>query len=110
MATVVKFKQDRSARLAAGIAFWAFFAVFPLLLVLAVLAFLEKIPRVGDHLGLLEFATWIYIAWYLYRGMRNVYQQRRALTVAKYFAVGFFYVCAASTVLILTAVFSAMTA
>ena len=34
MATVVKFKQDRSARLAAGIAFWAFFAVFPLLLVL----------------------------------------------------------------------------
>ena len=34
MATVVKFGQDRSARLAAGIAFWAFFAVFPLLLVL----------------------------------------------------------------------------
>jgi Predicted membrane protein len=27
-------QQDRSARLAAGIAFWAFFAVFPLLLVL----------------------------------------------------------------------------
>ena len=27
-------RQDRSARLAAGIAFWAFFAVFPLLLVL----------------------------------------------------------------------------
>lgn len=34
VATVVKFKQDRSARLAAGIAFWAFFAVFPLFLVL----------------------------------------------------------------------------
>ncbi len=34
MATVVKFSRDRSARLAAGIAFWAFFAVFPLLLVL----------------------------------------------------------------------------
>ena len=34
VATVVKFGQDRSARLAAGIAFWAFFAVFPLLLVL----------------------------------------------------------------------------
>ena len=79
-------------------------------LVLAVLAFLEKIPRVGDHLGLLEFATWIYIAWYLYRGMRNVYQQRRAITLAKYFAVGFFYLGAASTVLVLTALFSAMTA
>jgi hypothetical protein len=79
-------------------------------LVLAVLAFLEKIPKVGDHLGLLEFAMWIYIAWYLYRGMRNVYQQRRAITVAKYFAVGFFYFCAALTVLLLTAIFSAMMA
>jgi len=79
-------------------------------LVLAVLAFLEKIPKVGDHLGLLEFALWIYIAWYLYRGMRNVYQQRRAITVAKYFAVGFFYFCAALTVLLLTAIFSALTA
>jgi membrane protein len=34
VATVVKFGRDRSARLTAGIAFWAFFAVFPLLLVL----------------------------------------------------------------------------
>jgi hypothetical protein len=42
--------------------------------------------------------------------MRNVYQQRRAITVAKYFAVGFFYLCAALTVLLLTAIFSAMMA
>jgi hypothetical protein len=77
-------------------------------LVLAILAFLEKIPRVGEHLGLLEFAIWIYIAWYLYRGMRNVYQQRRGITVAKYFVVGFAYFCAALTVLLLTAIFSAM--
>ena len=34
VATVGKFRQDRSARLAAGMAFWAFFAVLPLLLVL----------------------------------------------------------------------------
>ena len=60
--------------------------------------------------AMLEFAMWIYIAWYLYRGMRNVYQQRRAITVAKYFAVGFFYLGAASTVLVLTALFSAMIA
>jgi hypothetical protein len=79
-------------------------------LVLAILALLEKIPRVGDHLGLLEFAMWIYIAWYLYRGMRNVYQQRRGITVAKYFVVGFAYFCAALTVLLLTAIFSAMMA
>ena len=63
----------------------------------------------GDHLGQLEFAVWIYIVWYLYRGMRNVYQQRRGITVAKYFAIGFFYFCAALTVLLLTALFSAMT-
>jgi hypothetical protein len=78
-------------------------------LVLAILAFLEMIPVVGDHVGLLEFAIWIYIAWYLYRGMRNVYQQRRSITVAKYIAVGFFYLCAALTVLLLTAIFSALT-
>jgi hypothetical protein len=78
-------------------------------LVLAILAFLEKIPVIGDRLGLLEFAIWLYIAWYLYRGMRNVYQQRRGITVAKYFVVGFSYFCAALTVLLLTAIFSALT-
>jgi len=78
-------------------------------LVLGVLALLEWIPVVGDHLGLLEFALWVYICWYLYRGMRNVYHQGRALTLAKYFTVGLFYFCAALTVLILTAVFSAFT-
>ena len=78
-------------------------------LVLTVLALLELIPVVGDHLGLLEFAVWIYICWYLFRGMRNVYQQGRALTLGKYLAVGFFYFCAAVTVLLLTAVFSAFT-
>jgi hypothetical protein len=78
-------------------------------LALAIMALLNRIRVVGDHLGLLEFAVWVYIVWYLYRGMRNVYQQRRGITVAKYFAVGFFYFCAAVTVLVLTALFSAMT-
>jgi hypothetical protein len=53
--------------------------------------------------------VWIYIVWYLYRGMRNFYQQRRAITVAKYLSVGLFYFCAALTVLILTALFSVVT-
>jgi hypothetical protein len=78
-------------------------------LVLAILAGLEQIRFLRDNLGPLEFAVWIYIVWYLYRGMRNVYQQHRAITVAKYLAVGFFYFCAAVTVLLLTALFSAMT-
>jgi hypothetical protein len=77
-------------------------------LALAVMALLRMIPVVGEHLGLLDFAVWIYIVWYLYRGMRNVYQQRRAITVAKYFVVGLAYFCAAVTVLVFTALFSAM--
>ena len=77
-------------------------------LVLGVLALLEMIPKVGEHLGLLEFAIWVYIVWYLYRGMRNVYRQGRGITIAKYFVVGFAYFCAALTVLLLTAVFSAL--
>ncbi len=78
-------------------------------LALAVMALLNRIDVLRDRLGLLEFAVWVYIVWYLYRGMRNVYQQRRGLTSAKYFAVGFFYFCAALTVLLLTALFSALT-
>jgi hypothetical protein len=78
-------------------------------LALTVMALLNLIPVVGDHLGLLEFAVWLYIVWYLYRGMRNVYQQGRALTITKYVAVGFFYFCAALTVLLLTALFSVLT-
>jgi len=78
-------------------------------LTLAIMAALELIPYVGDDLGPLEVAVWIYIFWYLYRAMRNVYQQRRGITVAKYLAVGLFYFCAALTVLILTALYSAMT-
>jgi hypothetical protein len=78
-------------------------------LVLTILALRNTIPVESDFLDLLEFAVWIYIVWYLYRGMRNVYQQGRAITVAKYFAVGLFYFCAALTVLIFTALFSAMT-
>jgi hypothetical protein len=41
--------------------------------------------------------------------MRNVYGQGRALTLAKYFAIGFSYVVAGVIVLLLTAFYSAMT-
>jgi len=78
-------------------------------LVLALLTLLEMIPVVGGHLGLLGFATWLYMIWYLFRAMRVVYGQGRGRTLAKYFAIGFAYICAAFTVLLLTALFSAMT-
>jgi hypothetical protein len=79
-------------------------------LVLTLIALLELIPVVGTRLGLLEFAAWLYMIWYMYRGMRNTYGQGRAITLAKYFTLGFAYICAAFTVLLLTAIFSAMTA
>jgi len=78
-------------------------------LVLSVLALLGMIRGVGQHLGLVSFASWVYMIWYMYRGMRNVYGQGRALTLVKYFTLGFAYICAAFTVLLLTALYSAMT-
>ena len=35
----------------------------------------------------LKFAIFVYFVWYMYRSMRVVYQQRRALTVSKLDAV-----------------------
>jgi hypothetical protein len=78
-------------------------------LALAILGLLKLIPKVGQHLGTLEFAIWVYMIWYIYRGMRNVYRQGRGLTLVKYFAIGYAYILAGVTVLVLTALFSAMT-
>ena len=77
-------------------------------LALAVLTLLKMIPVVGDHVGLLEAFVWLYLLWYLYRAMRNVYDQSRGLTLLKYFAIGFAYICAGVTVLLLTTIYSAM--
>lgn len=78
-------------------------------LVWAMVALLEMIPVVGQHLGLVKFAAWLYMVWYLFRAMRVVYAQGRGLTVAKYLTIGFAYVIAAFVVLLLTALYSAMT-
>ena len=56
------------------------------------LALLEMIPVVGDHLGLLEFAAWIYMLWYLFRGMRNVLRPGPRLTFREILAIGFSYI------------------
>jgi len=78
-------------------------------LALALLNLLDRIPVVGTHLGLLNFLVWLYMFWYLFRAMRNVYQQSRGLTLAKYFAIGFSYILAGVTVLLLTTVYTALT-
>jgi len=83
-------------------------------LVLAILALLELIllkwlPAVGDQLGLLKFAAWIYMLWYLFRGMRNYYGQGWWLTFLKYLQIGLSYISAAVTVLVLLAMYTAFT-
>jgi len=78
-------------------------------LVLTLLTLLELIPVVGNHLGIVKFAAWLYMIWYLFRGMRNYYGQGRALTFMKYLQVGLSYLTAALTVLVLLALFSAVT-
>jgi hypothetical protein len=78
-------------------------------LVLTVLALLTMIPVVGGHLGLLKFAAWLYMFWYMFRAMRNVYGQRRFITLMKYFTIGLAYVIAGATVLLLTTLYTAMT-
>ena len=68
-----------------------------------------KIPVVGEHLGLLATAIWIYVIWYIFRAMRVYYEQSRWLTFGKYLFIGFAYICAAAIVLAGTALFSAVT-
>ena len=79
-------------------------------LVMAILALPRKIPVVGEHLGLLELAIWIYIVWYIFRAMRDVLRAAPRHDLGKYLAIGFAYFCAAVIVLLLTAIFSAMMA
>ena len=78
-------------------------------LVIAIMGVLTRIPVIGEHLGLLEFAVSLYVVWYIFRAMRFYYGQGRSLTLVKYFAVGFGYLCAAFTVFLLTAIFTALT-
>ncbi len=78
-------------------------------LALAITGLLTRIPVVGGYLGLLEFAVWIYMIWYIFRAMRVYYTQSRALTFAKYVVLGVAYLSTSITVLLLTVVYSALT-
>jgi len=78
-------------------------------LALTILYSIKHIPVVGKHVGLLEAFIWLYIVWYIFRGMRNYYGQSRKLTLAKYLAVGLAYISTSLTVLLLTAIFTAFT-
>jgi hypothetical protein len=78
-------------------------------LALALVMSIGMIPGVGDYAWLLYSATFFYMTWYIYRAMRNVYYQGRALTLTKYLVLGFLYFIAGTGVFALTAIYSAMT-
>ena len=50
----------------------------------------------------------LYMVWYLFRAMRNVYEQDRVLTLSKYLILGFSYFVTSIVMLVLTFVFTAL--
>jgi hypothetical protein len=57
----------------------------------------------------LAFAVAGYLLWYPYRALRSVYGQSRGRSVAKYFVLGFAYLVLGGVMLLVTAVYSALT-
>jgi hypothetical protein len=78
-------------------------------LVMAIVLLIGMIPGVGDYAWSLYCAAFFYMAWYIYRAMRNCYQQGRGLTILKYLVLGYLYFVAGLTVFLLTAIYSAIT-
>jgi hypothetical protein len=61
----------------------------------------ERIPA-------LKFAIFLYFVWYMYRSMRVVYQQGRALTLSKLVVLSFFYLVFAALMLAATSLYSVL--
>jgi hypothetical protein len=59
--------------------------------------------------GWLDFAVFVYLVWYMYRSMRALYGQSRALTIAKLTAMGFFYFVFGLAMFVLNLAYSALT-
>jgi hypothetical protein len=65
-----------------------------------------RIPYLQSLSSWFAWGLFAYIAWYIFRGMRNVYGQGRGLTFAKYMFIGFSYWVAALVTFMLTAAYS----
>jgi hypothetical protein len=74
-------------------------------LVLGVVLLLGKFVPDIPGLGL---AIFLYFTWYMYRSMRVVYRQGRALTVSKLMLLAFFYLVFASLLLAATSIYSVL--
>jgi hypothetical protein len=77
-----------------------------LVFLVATLALL--LSGVTARLPVLKFAIFLYFVWYMYRSMRVVYSQGRALTVSKLMLLSFFYLVFAVLMLAITSVYSAI--
>jgi Protein of unknown function (DUF3667) len=80
-------------------------AAFLILLLYQLLALVTPAGLHGLFIAFIVF----YLPWYTYRSLRVVYAQGRVLTLLKFFALGFSYLVVGSLMLVLTAVFSALT-
>jgi hypothetical protein len=77
-------------------------------LLLIPLVLIGRIPYVSEYQGWPWFFAIVYMIWYVYRGMRNYYGQGRALTLTKYFTLGFSYMVTTFVMFLLVAIYSAM--
>ena len=59
--------------------------------------------------GLVDFAVFVYLVWYMYRSMRTVYGQGPGLTWAKLTALSFFYFVFGMLMFVLNFAYSALT-
>jgi hypothetical protein len=67
------------------------------------------LDSLAPHLPFVRAALFWYFLWYMYRSMRAVYGQGRALTGAKLAVLSFFYLIFAATMLAITTIYSALT-
>ena len=72
-------------------------------------ALISAVPGVAVIETPLGLAVAAYLLWYPYRALRVVYQQGRSRSLAKYFMLGFAYLVLGGLMLLVTAVYSALT-
>jgi hypothetical protein len=72
-------------------------------------AIISAIPGTAIVETPLGFAVAAYLLWYPYRALRVVYGQRRGPSLAKYLVLGFAYLLLGGLMLLVTALYSALT-
>lgn len=77
-------------------------------LVYTLVALISFIPWLGNYTPLFFFSAMGYLGWYIYRAMRTMYGQGRALTLLKYITLLYIYLIMALVGFIITMVLIAI--